>query len=94
MAGWFGWDWYQLGRWNEDELRASVELNLALDLAREPEVAPPVEAQDRLRRQIRLELIDKIESEVRTPRSYTLAGLVMAALGLVQMALSAWVRRR
>lgn len=93
LAGWFGWDWHQLGRWSEDELRASVELNLALDLARDPDAATTVEAQDRLRRQIRLELRDQIEREVGTPRSYTLAGLMMAALGLAQIALGAWVRR-
>lgn len=94
VSGWFGWDWYQLGRWTEDELRASVELNLALDLARDPDRATTVEAQNALRREIRLELLEQIELEVETPRSYTMAGLMMTGFGLLQMVLRIWVTRR
>lgn len=94
VAGWFGWDWYHLGRWSEDELRASVELNLALDLAREPERAPTVEAQQRLRQTIRRELLDEIEREVETPRGYTLAGLLIAGLGLLQALARSWLGRK
>lgn len=94
VAAWYGWDWYRLGQWSETELRASVELNLALDLAREPDRATTVAAQDRLRQQIRLELVDQIEAEAETPRRYALAGLMMAGLGLLHASVRAWLARR
>lgn len=85
VAGWFGWAWYQVPRWTEQEIVGSVELNLALDLRRLQADSVPAETQDRMRRQIRQELEQEIAKESEEPRGYTLAGLLIAAFGLVQM---------
>ena len=94
VAAWYGWDWYQLPKWSEADIRASAELNLALDLSRNPQAAPTVEAQDLLRQRIRHELTTEIERERETPRGYTLAGLVMGFFGLAQMLIRTWLARR
>ncbi|MGQ0528674.1 MAG: hypothetical protein ACT4PG_02420 [Panacagrimonas sp.] len=94
VAGWYGWDWYQLPRWSEADIRASVELNLALDLSRTPQAATTVDAQNLLRQGIRRELEAEIARERETPRAYTLAGMIMMALGVAQMLIRTWLARR
>lgn len=93
IAGWYGWEWYHVPRWSEQEIVGSVELNLALDLSRLPPDSVSAAAQDRMRASIRQEVEAQIAKETEEPRSYTLAGLLMAAFGLVQMILrTRWAR--
>lgn len=87
IAAWYGYAWYRVPGWTEQEIAGSVELNLALDLSRQPPDSVPPETQDHLRAQIRREVEAQIAREVATPRQWTIAGLLMGALGLVQMAL-------
>lgn len=87
IAAWYGYEWYRVPRWTEAEIVGSVELNLALDLSRQPPDSVPREAQERMRAQIRREVEAQIARESETPRSWTIAGLLMGLLGLVQMAL-------
>lgn len=94
VAAWYGWAWYQVPRWSEAELRASVELNLALDLSRLPQGSVDTPTQERMRAQIRRELEAEIEKEVEEPRELTLAGLLMAFFGFVQMGVRSWLARR
>lgn len=94
VAGWYGWDWYQLPHWTETDIRASVELNLALDLSRTPQAATTVDAQNLLRQNIRKELEAEIAREREVPRGYTLAGLAMMAFGFAQMLIRTWLARR
>lgn len=93
IAGWYGWDWYQVPKWSEQEIAGSVELNLALDLSRLPPDSVPPETQDRMRAQIRREVEAQIAKETEEPRAWTLAGLLIGAFGLAQMALRAWLAR-
>ena len=87
IAAWYGYEWSRVPRWTEAEIVGSVELNLALDLSRQPPGSVPPETQDRMRAQIRREVEAQIEREVETPRAWTFSGLLMGALGLAQLAL-------
>lgn len=96
MACWYGWAWYQLPRWSEQDLRASIEMNLALDLSRRSANSEPVtpQEQDRLRAQVRQEVEAEIAKEREEPRGYTVGGLVIGVFGLLQMMLRTWLARR
>jgi len=85
IAAWYGWAWYHVPKWTEQEIVGSVELNLALDLSRLPPDSMPPEAQQRLRAQLRQEVEAQIAAETEEPRSLTMAGLLMGVFGLVQM---------
>lgn len=87
IAAWYGYEWYRVPRWSEQEIVGSVELNLALDLSRLPPDSVPPVTQDRMRAQIRREVEAQIAREVEAPRQWTIAGLLMGVLGLVQIAL-------
>ncbi|MGQ0697405.1 MAG: hypothetical protein ACT4PZ_04100 [Panacagrimonas sp.] len=96
IAGWYGWAWYQLPRWPEEDIRASVEFNLVLDLSRRSADSEPVtlQEQDRLRTQVRQEVEAEIAKEREEPRGYTMAGLIIGVFGLLQMSLRNWLARR
>jgi hypothetical protein len=87
IAAWYGYEWYRVPRWTEAEIVGSVELNLALDLSRVPPDSVPPETQERMRAQIRREVEAQIARESETPRNWTYSGLLMALLGLLQMAM-------
>lgn len=93
VACWYGWDWYQMPRWTEQDIAASVELNLALDLSRLPPESMTPQMQDRMRMQLRREVEEQIARESEGPRGYTIAGLVIGLFGLVQMLLRNWLAR-
>lgn len=92
VALWFGWDWYHLPKWSEEEIRASVELNLQLDLSRISREVGEAELSD-MRASIREEVEAEIARESEEPRGFTIAGLVIAALGLLQMRIRSWLAR-
>lgn len=94
IAAWYGWAWYQVPKWTEQEIKDSVELNLVLDLSRVPPNSVPAENLTRMRAQIRREVEAQIEKDVEGPRSWTLAGLLMGAFGLVQMVIRTRLARR
>jgi len=87
IAAWYGYEWYRVPSWSEQEIVGSVELNLAMDLGRLPPDSVPPDTQDRMRAQIRREVEAQIALEAQAPRQWTIAGLLMGVLGLVQMAL-------
>lgn len=95
VASWYGWAWYQVPKWSEQDIQGSVELNLALDLSRlPPDGQPSPEALDRLRGQIRQEVEAQIAAQSDEPRSWTMAGLLIGVFGLAQMALRTALARR
>jgi len=94
IAAWYGWAWYHVPRWTEQEIQGSVELNLALDLSRLPPDSMPPEAQQRLRAQLRQEVEAQIAAESEEPKSLTMAGLLMSVFGLVQMAIRRAIGQR
>lgn len=87
IAAWYGYEWYRVPKWTEQEIVGSVELNLALDLSRLPPDSVPPETQDRMRAQIRRDVEAQIAHQSDTPRSWTFSGLLMGVLGLVHLAL-------
>ncbi len=93
IAGWYGWEWYHLPRWSEQDIAGSVELNLALDLSRLPPDGISPQLQDQMRLQLRREVEEQIARESEMPRGYTLAGLVIGLFGLAQMAIRSWLAR-
>jgi hypothetical protein len=94
VACWYGWAWYQVPRWSEQEIEGSVELNLALDLSRLPAGSVAPAEQARMRAQIRREVEAQIAKAADEPRQYTMAGLLITVFGLVQMALRMGLARR
>tara|TARA_R110000787_G_scaffold25373_4_gene71335 strand:- start:8075 stop:8461 length:387 start_codon:yes stop_codon:yes gene_type:complete len=94
IAIWFGWDWYHLPRWSEQEIAQSVELNLALDLSRQPEVSVSQTEQERMREAIRQDVLDAISKEAELPRGFTMAGLLMTAFGIAQMLIRSWLAKK
>lgn len=96
IACWYGWAWYHLPPWLEQDTRRSVELNLALDLSRRSADSDPVtpQEQDRLRARIRQEVESEIAKEREEARGYTFAGLVIGVFGLLQMTVRNWLARR
>lgn len=93
LACWNGWDWYQLPRWTEQDIVASVELNLALDQSRLPPDSLTPQMQQRMRIALRREVEEQIAQETKQPREFTIAGLVIGLFGLMQFALRTWLAR-
>ncbi len=64
LCGYGGLQWHQLPHYSEDDLRASTELNLQLDLARQG-VKPSSESGqlDQLRREVRAEVEGSISAD-------------------------------
>ena len=94
VAAWYGWAWYHVPRWTEQEIAGSVELNLALDLSRLPPGSVPAGQQQRMRTQIRQEVEAQIAKSAEEPRSFTMAGLLIGVFGLVQAAVRTRLARR
>ncbi|AXQ28440.1 hypothetical protein D0B54_06980 [Solimonas sp. K1W22B-7] len=80
LSAYYGEKWYLLPQYGEQDLRASVELNLALDLERRgPALQPSPEDRERLRQQIRQE----IEADIARERKEATQGLISALLMLL-----------
>ena len=80
LCAYYGEHWYRLPQYSEEDLRGSVELNLALDLERRgPEHQPSPEEQERLRQQIRSE----IDADIARERKDVHQGFATAMLMLL-----------
>ena len=76
----YGERWYHLPKYDEQDLQASVELNLAIDLERRgPTLQPSVEDRERLRSQIRQE----IDADIAHERKEVTQGFAVAMLMLL-----------
>lgn len=85
LLSWYGEQWYRLPVWTEAETEQSVELNLAIELARMgPHLRPQGEKLELLRGMIR----DDVRSEIQRERSelerWLGAGLLLLVFGLGQ----------
>lgn len=90
LCGYAGLQWFQLPHFNEDDLKASTELNLQLDLAqRKDQAPPPPEELERMRGQVRQE----VEDEIRQARQQVLTRLALGGALLV-FALGQWLMAR
>ncbi len=87
LCGYAGLQWYQLPRYSEDDLKASAELNLQLDLAREglnETKIDPEELQQR-RRQVTVEVAQEITKQRRQLWSWLLAGMALIVAGSLRL---------
>lgn len=82
LSGWYGLQWYQLPTYSDADIDASAELNLQLDLQRQP-VAPDAAALASLRAKTRAYVVADIERERRQVETGLGAGLIalVAACG-------------
>lgn len=78
-------------RFSEEDLQASAELNLQMDLARRQLPAPPAEELERMRTQVRAEVEQEVQRKLGPERerlrSLGVVGVVLLALGVVQLVL-------
>lgn len=78
----YGERWYHLPQYSEQDLEASVELNLAMDLERRGMQLQPAPAErERLRRQIRAEIDADIAREAREVKQGFAAAMLMLLFG-------------
>lgn len=92
----FGQQWYQLPAYSEDDIKASVELNLKLDLQRRPtgQPAPNDVELSRMRSSLQQEIAGQIATERREVVQRFGLGLVASILGAGQLLMAWWVRTR
>lgn len=82
--------WYQLPRYSEDDLKASTELNLQLDLARSGQSTPSdPQRMDQLRLQVRTEIQQEIQKQQRLPLNWLVAGVAFVIVGALRL----WTQR-
>ncbi len=88
MVMYYGHAWWRLPDYNEADIEASVELNLAADLLRRDTAFRSDPARiEALRGDVQEELTRTIAAEKTEVRRYTATGLVLLLVGLAQMIL-------
>ncbi|MEK6805593.1 MAG: hypothetical protein AABY95_02975 [Pseudomonadota bacterium] len=88
LSGYYGVEWYEQPSWTRDEIEQSVELNLAVDLARMgPHLRPKGDKLDALRQLVRGEVETQIRREQSATQRGLAAGVAMLLLGLVPLLL-------
>ena len=86
IAGYYGLVWYQTPKWSPQEINQSVELNLAMDIARMgPQLKPEGEKLDRLRALVRAEVEADANRELKTAQLRFSVGLVAMVFGIGQL---------
>lgn len=82
LGAYYGERWYKLPQYTEQDLQASVELNLAMDLERRgPQLQPVPAEHERLRRQIRQEIDADIARERQGATQGFMAAMLMLLFG-------------
>jgi len=82
LGGYYGIRWQEQPDWTPQAIEESVELNLAIDLARMgPHLRPQGERLERLRQTISREVHTQIESEQKTLQRGLAAGVLLTLLG-------------
>lgn len=83
LLGWYGMTWYELPRYSESDIDGSVAANLAVDLARlGPNLRPDAAGMEKLRGQIRLEVLADIQRERAEAERGLGVGLICLVLAL------------
>ena len=86
IAGYYGLVWYQTPKWSPQEIDRSVELNLAVDIARMgPQLKPEGEKLDKLRALVRAEVEGDLNRELHTAQLRFSVGLVAMVFGIGQL---------
>jgi hypothetical protein len=88
VALWYGYDLVRAPTMSDEQIAQLVEVNLAADVARQPEGSRPSEAQlAPLAAQMRAEITGEIARTRSQARTGLIAGLAAAAFGILQMLL-------
>jgi Flp pilus assembly protein TadB len=85
LCGYAALLWHELPRYSEQDLQASAELNLALDLARSETRQPlTMEQLDERRKQVRAEIDQSLAAERARVERWLAAGLALLVVALGQ----------
>lgn len=91
MLMFYGHAWWRLPAYSAEDIEQSVELNMAIDLQRRGTSGRLNHEQvERLRTQLRDEVVAAIAADEREALRYIGIGLLLAVMGLGQM----WLLRR
>lgn len=83
LCGYYGTEWYEMPRYSQADIDASVELNLQLDLQRRGALLQPDEAgMDRLRTMIREEVEADINRDLKRVQTRFGVGLIALVVGI------------
>lgn len=94
LAGYYGLAWYQLPKYSEMDIAMSSELNLQIDLRRRPpHLQPGPEELQRLREQVRAEVLGEIQQEKEKVQTRFALGLISLIFGIGQFLAGAALRR-
>lgn len=89
LCGYYGLEWYELPTYSEEEITASVDLNLQIDLQRRgPHLQPDAAGLQRMREMVRAEVEAEINREREKVQLRFGVGLIALVLGLGQAAAS------
>ncbi|WP_029918563.1 hypothetical protein [Nevskia soli] len=81
LCGYAGLQWYELPHYSEDDIKASTELNLQVDLARQGDKTPPPADQlEKLRQGERAEIETDIRSQHERVMSWLAGGLALLVM--------------
>ncbi|MFA5941505.1 MAG: hypothetical protein WC809_19325 [Sinimarinibacterium sp.] len=87
LCGYYGQKWYELPTYSDQDIAASVELNLQLDLQRRgPHLQPDTEGLKRPRETVRAEVEGEIRREREKVQLRLGVGLIALVLGAGQLA--------
>ena len=90
LGGYYGERWYKLPQYSEQDLQASVELNLIMDLERRgPQLQPTPAERERLRQQIRQEVDADIARERQEVKQGFIVAMLMLLFGVGYLAMRA-----
>lgn len=82
LCGYYGLAWYELPTYSEEEVAASVELNLQIDLQRRgPHLQPDATGLQRMREMVRAEVEAEINHEREKVQLRFGVGLIALVLG-------------
>lgn len=83
LCGYYGLEWTRLPQYNESDIAASIEFNLALDLQRRgPHLHPDAEKLEQLRETVRAEVEGEISREREKVQRRFGLGLIALVVGV------------
>ena len=86
LCGYTGLQWYELPHYSEDDLKASTELNLRIDLARKKDQSKLTPDQiEEMRRMIRTEVDAEISSRSKEILMWLAIGLALLIMAITQV---------
>jgi hypothetical protein len=89
LCGYAALQWRELPRFSEEDLKASTELNVQLDLARQGiQTPPPADELNRLRQQVRAEVEQELAAGRQRVLAWLMGGLAMLGAAGIQFAIA------